>query len=373
MIVYGLSYFLAIFRCAACVIKRVLLPGLAAAFLAMDVSMASSQTMTDSTESGRGRTFTGSVDTAPGILPQLGVLLRLPDSLQLRDPNDPEPPNAKIAYDRLLPLGAQKVIDRGYSLPLPLGITIIGVDNTQAQKISDLAVALGKGTAPPYGSDLKDLPFVTIDNVVSRTRTKQVKFDAWVFPFLNLFAAIGKVDGSVDLDVVVDLDAAFPPPICTPLSPCGQVSAGFTAGVDAVTATIGAIGVYSFGHWWTSGNLSGTLTAGSNSDTNIKSYTAGLRAGRRFEFGHGNIISPYFGVSYLDIDSVVEGVTSLRNAFPDGDDLFVRYRIQQENLDKWSVIAGLNVGFKNGTSIQAEYNRNTGGYERFVLTASYRF
>ena len=134
---------------------------------------------------------------------------------------------------------------------------------------------MGKGTAPPFGTELRPIPNAAIENVVSRTRTKQVKFDAWVLPFLNMFAAVGKVDGTVNLDVIADLDAALPPPICTPIAPCGTVSANFDAGVDAVTATIGATGVYSIGYWWTSATLSTTLTAGSNSDTDIKSYTGG--------------------------------------------------------------------------------------------------
>lgn len=320
-----------------------------------------------------GKRFTGEVETAPGILPQLGVLLRFPDELQLRNPETNEPEAEPEPYNRLLPLGAEKVIEKGYLLPLPLGFTIIGVDNTQRQGISDLEVALGKGTAPPQGTDLVPLPNVAIENVLSRTTTKQVKVDAWVLPFLNVFAAVGKVDGSVNLDVIADLDAALPPPICNPVSPCGTISANFDAGVDAVTGTLGLTGVYSFGYWWTSATLSATLTAGSNADTDIKSYSGGVRAGRRFAFGNGHILSPYFGVSYLDVDSIVEGVTGLDDVFPDGDDLFVRYRIKQENLDKWSAVAGLNVGFRNGTSVQAEYNRNTGGGERFVLATSVRF
>jgi len=339
-------------------------------FLCLGTSVLADDTATPS-EVKFGNRFTGTVETADGIIPQLGVKLRLPDGLQLRDPSHPEQ-NAPQKYTRSLPFGAQKVVDQGYSLPLPFGITVIGVKNSQRQSLTDASVALGKGTAPPPGTPLVDLPFVTFDNVVSKTRSKQIKVDAWILPFLNIFGTVGKVDGSVNLDVLVDLDAAFPPPVCTPLNPCGTAAANFNAGVDAVTTTIGANGVYSKGFWWLSGNLSTTLTMGSSSDTDIKSYTAGLRAGRRFQFGSGHIISPYFGASYLDIDSEVEGVTSLKDAFPNGDDLFVRYRVQQSNIDKISAVVGLNLGFKNGTSIQAEYNKSRGG-ERFVLTGSYRF
>lgn len=312
-------------------------------------------------------------DRASGILPQLAYWFRLPDDLQLRDPDQPITPTEPVEYNRFLPLGAQGVIDRGYVLPRPWGVTVIGVDNTQTQLIDNLAVALGKGTEPPPGTDLVDLPFVALENVVSRTRSKQVKVDAWVLPFLNVFASIGKVDGNVDLDVVVDLDAAFPPPVCGPADPCGTVSAGFVAGVDAVTTTLGLAGVYSFGNWWVTGNVSGTITAGENADTDITSYTTGVRFGRRFQFGNGHLVSPYFGASYLYVNSTVEGVTRLSDAFPDGDDLYVRYRIDQQNADRWSGVLGLNVGFSNGTALQAEYNRNGGGGERFVLAASYRF
>lgn len=162
------------------------------------------------------------------MLPQLGVLFRLPDTLQLQNPDTGQPEDTPSPYHRILPFGANKVIERGYSFPLPFGITVIGVENTQRQSITELSVALGKGTAPPYGTALHPLPGVTFDNVVSQ----QVKFDAWVLPFLNVFGAVGKVDGTVTLDVVPDLDDTSPPPICTPVSPCGSVTANIDRRIE---------------------------------------------------------------------------------------------------------------------------------------------
>ncbi|MEQ9693949.1 hypothetical protein [Shimia sp. SDUM112013] len=307
-----------------------------------------------------------------GILPQLHALLRLPENLQLRYPEAVPSTEHPITYDRILPFKAQEAIDRGYTLPLPFGVAVIGVENTQLQRITDVAVALGKGAPPPPNTPLRPLPFVTLDNVISKTRSKQVKLDAWILPNLNVFASLGKVDGRADLDVVVDLDAAFPPPICNPISPCGTVSQRFRAGVDAVTATLGVTGVVGWKNYFLSGTASFTDTLGKNSDTEVRSLTAGLRFGRRWVVFDDVLFAPYLGVSYLDYDEKISGVTRLNNAFPDGDSLDVRYTAQSTNADKVSAVIGLNVGFENGLSVQGEYNRNSNG-DRFVLSATKRF
>ncbi|NDR55670.1 MULTISPECIES: hypothetical protein [Aliiruegeria] len=314
--------------------------------------------------------FTEAEGTPSGILPQLGVLLRLPEGLQLRNPSSPSPPEEPIPYDRVFPLLGEKTINRGYALPLPVGVTLLGVNNIQEQHLSNLAVTLAKGSDPSK-DDLKETPFVSFDNVRSYTRSKQLKADLWVLPFLNLFAAVGKLDGEVDLDVMLDLADIGPLPPGAGLP--DDITLDFTASIDAVTTTVGAIAVYGIGAWWGSLNASHTITVSSNSETDIKSTTAGLRLGRRFEFGNGHMVSPYAGASYLDVDTVIEGVYSLEDAFDDGDALNIRYRVRQENVHKYSAIFGLNMGFRNGTAVQAEYNRNGGGDERVVLSATYRF
>lgn len=313
-----------------------------------------------------------SAEMSDGILPQLGILLKFPDNLQLRNPRNSQTTTEPVIYERKLPLFGQQAVDRGYALPLPFGISIIGVDNSQLQEITDPAVALGKGFAPPPGTPLVPIPFVTLENVISRTSSKQVKLDVWVLPNVNLFGSVGKVNGSADLDVVVDLDQIFPPPICTPISPCGTATGHFVAGIDATTITIGATVVHGWDNYFLTGTGSLTETIGKNSDTSVSSVSASARFGRRWLVGHNTVFAPYIGVSYLDYDEEIEGVTGLPNAFPDGDSLEVRYRAQSTNVDKFSGVIGLNVGFKNGMGIQAEYNKSQSG-ERFVLSGVTRF
>ncbi|WP_139188567.1 autotransporter outer membrane beta-barrel domain-containing protein [Aliiruegeria lutimaris] len=344
---------------------------ISAAFLiSIALSASGQETIEPDQDTGLSWRYTGKVEAAPGVLPQLGVLLRVPDNLQLRDPSASKVPDEPIRYDRLFPLLGEEAINRGYALPLPIGLTLLGVDNVQEQNLSNLSVTLGKGFEPSK-DDLKETPFVSFENVRSSTRSKQLKADVWVLPFLNLFATVGQLDGEVGLDVLLDLADIGPLPPGAGLP--DNLRLNFTANIDAVTTTVGAIGVYGIGNWWGSLNAAHTITVSSNSETDIRSTTAGLRVGRRFEFGNGHMASPYLGASYLDVDTVIEGVYKVEDAFDDGDDLNIRYKVRQENVNKYSAVLGLNLGFRNGTSVQAEFNRNGGGDERVVLSATYRF
>lgn len=323
---------------------------------------------------------------AVGILPQLGTALRLPEGFRFYDPEGPRSPDEHIEYDRSFPIGAEKLINRGYSLPSPIGVSIIGVTNLQDQAVTELNLALGKGAVPPADVELRPFPAVVIDSS-SDTQTAQIKADLWVLPFLNVYASLGTVTG--DAEITVKIDLADAPEICipdprptlpgTPPRPpiCGEndLSGSFTlpikSRVDRRTATLGLAGAFSIGKWF--GALTGSYTdTYGDRASDISNISAGLRAGRRLVFGNSNLLTPYIGVSYLDIDTRVNGVSTLRDAFPDGDDLNVRYDIQVDNTDKFAGILGLGMGFTNGMRIQLEWNKSARS-ERFLLSGELRF
>ena len=150
---------------------------------------------------------------AAGVLPQLGILLQLPEDYKLYDPEGPRPPDEYIEYDRMFPIWGEQTINRGYKLPLPIGVSIIGVNNTQDQTITDLNLSIGKGAVPPTDVELRPFPAVSIDTT-SITQSGQIKADLWVLPFLNVFGSVGKVTG--EADITVNIDLANAPTICIP-------------------------------------------------------------------------------------------------------------------------------------------------------------
>jgi len=106
--------------------------------------------------------------------------------------------------------------------------------------------------------------------------------------------------------------------------------------------------------------------------SDIKTTNASVRAGRRLFFKSGTLLSPFFGINYLDIDTRVQGITSLADAFPDGDSINVRYDIQLENDDKYAGAIGLTAGFTNGTSIVFEWNKSANS-ERYLFSGTVRY
>ena len=323
---------------------------------------------------------------ATGVLPQLAVLLRVPEDLRLYDPDVPSPPDEHIEYDRTFPIGGEEVVNRGYALPLPIGVSIIYVPNVQDQTITDLNLAIGKGAVPPVDVELTPFPAVNIDST-SDTDSVQIKGDLWVLPFLNVYATVGKVTGDASITVNIDLadapEICIPdprptlpgapprPPTCSENDQSGSFLLPIRSQVDRNAATLGLLGAYSVGKWFTSVTASYSDTWGDKA-SNVSTINAGVRAGRRLFLGSGHTLTPFFGVNYLDIDTRVQGVATLRDAFPDGDDLNVRYDIKLDNTDKYAGIVGLGFGFTNGMGIQFEWNKSSGS-ERFVLAAEMRF
>jgi hypothetical protein len=323
---------------------------------------------------------------ATGVLPQLAVLLRVPENYRLYDPEGPRLPDEHIEYERRFPIGGEMVVNRGYALPLPVGVSIIYVPNVQDQTITDLNLAFGKGAIPPVDVDLRPFPTVSIGST-SDTDSLQLKADLWVLPFLNVYATLGQVTGDASITVNIDLadapEICIPdprptlpgapprPPICSENDQTGSFLLPIKSQVDRNAATLGVLGAFSIDKWFTSVTASYTDTWGEKA-SNVTTINAGVRAGRRLFLGSGHSLTPYFGINYLDIDTRVLGVATLRDAFPDGDDFNVRYDIQLDNTDKYAGIVGLSIGFTNGIALQFEWNKSSGS-ERFVLAAEKRF
>ena len=83
-------------------------------------------------------------------------------------------------------------------------------------------------------------------------------------------------------------------------------------------------------------------------------------------------MSPCIGLSYLDLNQEVEGSTRPRDAFPDGDDLDLRYRACISNTGKFSGMISFNLGSIQEILVAGEYNFSPNS-DRFVDPTTYRF
>ncbi|MEP9359653.1 porin family protein [Sphingomonas sp. KR3-1] len=273
-------------------------------------------------------------------------------------------------WQKLLPFRAEAARRRGYDLPLPFGVSAMYVHNVEDLASSDLAVAFAKGGAVPAGTTLTPVPFVTTDGLRGRSGGVQFRADAWLLPNLNLFVNVGRMQGSVDVGVDIDLSQIAPAVLCRN-GRCQQ-HLDFKATVDNVTVTTGAIAVYGGQHWFGSVMASHTESFASKERSDIRTSTAGVRVGPRFHPGRGTELTVYGGGQYLDIDTVIEGALEADDLFADGDALGLRYRTRAWNPTKWAAVFGFNLQIAKRWALQAEYQGSKGN-SRAILGAGFRF
>ena len=279
--------------------------------------------------------------------------------------------NAPRNWGRRLPFLAQKVIDEGYDLPLPYGIGLTYADVDQEQLFSSLEVGIN-------GRDRRPVEFVDFENSRSLSQSASLKLDAWLFPFMNVYAMIGQVDGRAPVDVVVDgngflealeVNCDRPPP--SPLCPLLQdkfytlpINASFEGNTYGVGMTLAA----GWNGWfvtipfnWTYADMVGSKTDGTN-------FTATPRGGYLFNLGRAGSIAAFLGGNYLNSDLTVDGV-----ATAPGTDLTFDYVIDQKNKDEWNAVAGFNWDFSRNLSWSLEYNGFVGSRTAWISSLVWRY
>jgi hypothetical protein len=101
----------------------------------------------------------------------------------------PEADKTKPLID-WLPIWGKRAQDKGFDLPLPFGLGLTYTYTHQNMVVSDLVVE-GR---PVAGLTFKDAP--------TTTHTGVFRADAWVFPFLNIYALVGETSGTTQPVVV---------------------------------------------------------------------------------------------------------------------------------------------------------------------------
>jgi hypothetical protein len=96
-------------------------------------------------------------------------------------------------YPYALPIWGDKATKRGYSLPYSAGVSVQYFGQKSNLVIDNLMVGFNHG--PMY--DLDGL--VRFDKAVSRSDGVSLRPDVWLFPFLNVYAILGRSSASTDV------------------------------------------------------------------------------------------------------------------------------------------------------------------------------
>jgi hypothetical protein len=284
---------------------------------------------------------------------------------------DQQGEDAPRIWEHRLPFLAQKVIDEGYDLPLPYGIGVTYANVNQDMLLSGLEVGINGREKTPF-------EFVAFSDANAENDTGQLKIDAWLFPFMNVFALLGKIDGVARMDVLLDgngmldqLDATcggFPPnPLC-PILRDKTFTLPIETSFSGTTYGIGTILAGGWHNWFVAIPITFTYADMDSTDTDGIALTVTPRFGRSIHMGQWGNLSLFTGGNYLDAELEVAGTVST----PD-DLIVIDYTIEQKNEDKWNLLVGGNWDINRRWSFSAEYNGFIGSREAFIMSLTSRF
>ena len=273
-------------------------------------------------------------------------------------------------WNHPLPLLGKQAVARGYDLPMPFGIGVLRADVRQDMRIENLQVGFnGNGTRPyefvSFGAD-------------SDLITEQIKVDAWVLPFLNLYGTFGQVNGDLDLDIAIDGDTmlnqigkdctgAIRPPVCH-LFEGKQVR--FPLDVDLSPMNYGAGGVVASGwrDWFLLVPFNVTWTDSDKSTLEGRALTISPRLGRGFALKRAGRLTVFAGGNYLDVRTVAAGSLAIP-----GTDQVLDYKVDQSNSDRWNLVTGANWDVTPRLSVMLEYDGFIGTRDAFISAVTVRF
>jgi len=253
-----------------------------------------------------------------------------------------------------LPLG--KSLAAGQELPLPLGISanvFFLEQNMEAQSISidipPLPLPTGPLQLPP------GLPAQTA-KLESRATSTTAKLDAWVLPFLNVYAVAGYVDGETSAS---GFSVGGLPPQVASLLP-NSFTLSYSGPVYGGGVTLAA----GFKHYFASVDANYTESDLDIGDSTIEAFVITPRIGVTGSLGGLNG-SLYVGAMHQDVDEQQNGTVIFPVA---GQAVPVGYDVISEAEEKWNYLVGANlkageswnygieVGFSDRTHVMAMLN-----------------
>lgn len=235
-----------------------------------------------------------------------------------------------------------KSIAEGFDLPRPFGL---GVDYfTMEQDYQIRSLQFNLPGVPPIPPEL-----VKVDNDVDH---RDLKFDVWVLPFLNLFAIYGHVNARTD----VDLTAV--PAQALGLPPLGIIPVRYDGNVYGGGLTL----VYGNERWFTS--LTGTWTHSNlngDFDSSVRSQSWQPRLGLV-----RGAWSAWVGGQYIAVEEDHAGVIQLIPALPP-----IPFSVSLEEDNAWNAVIGARYAFNDQFDLTGEYG--AGQRDTLLVNATWRF
>jgi hypothetical protein len=288
-------------------------------------------------------------------------------------------------WDHFFPIWGRKVIEKGFELPLPVGLNVQYLYNYQELDIGNLQLGVNnRGLV-----DVSD--FIDVGHSSVTTSSLQLRPDLWVLPFLNVYGLFGvgfntvdvKVGKPVELPAQIDREAMV---------------AGFGGNVSAAVSRYFLV-------------LDGNLTWADVDGLDQKSRANVLsgRIGRSFLLPKDMRVAGWLGFMHMGIENNTSGSIRLGDALPGLGDYFeedyqnsdwynnlgsvaqrkvdelfaeiaaknpedttIQYALDKQLAGQWSLVLGGQFQFNPHWMLRWEYSHSE-TRAAFLLNVNYRF
>lgn len=209
-------------------------------------------------------------------------------------------------YDNIFPLLGRKAIERGFDLPKPLGLNLIGVYVDQHIDIGGLGLSTNDNPIMP-------VEFIDFGTNTSTVTTLNARLDLWVLPFLNIYGLGGKAWANTTVE------------ISEPIA--------FTSSVDQTGTYFGTglTAAFGFKRNFVSVDQNWTWTSLEKLDEAVRGAILSFRVGRTLKLGPRERMAFWVGAMRAKIATETTGSIALSEAVP--PETVDRIRDQLENVE----------------------------------------
>ena len=213
----------------------------------------------------------------------------------------------------------QKVQDRGMAdqLQLPFGVNLNYVNSYMDLEITEFGLSLGDRDL----SSIVNLETLNFQQVSATTNGINLRADAWVLPFMNIYGLFSSVTGGTQ----VSLQPTWKDATGEVILQLPEFSSN--VGFNALTYGFGATLIFGWNNYFLSTDFNYSRTDTELLKKQVGYGTLSARAGYRIKLSNTNkdfFVAPYLGVMYRDFIGA-EGNTGdigLDEVFPDLDATF---------------------------------------------------
>ncbi len=232
-------------------------------------------------------------------------------------------------YPYALPIWGDKATALGFDLPYSAGLSVNYLTQESELVLENLLVGFNNG--PQYDID----EIVRFNNAIASASALNIRPDIWILPFLNVYAILGNVKTSTEIDASIYL-----PDTANVWSPIASFNT--IAKFDGTVFGLGITPTMGVGGGWIALDMNFAWTDIAALDKPVKTFVFGPRFGKSFKFKKPQSqLALWVGGFRVQFSSETTGSLPLIELFPGADpqakvdQAIMNVDTKQMNVDEW--------------------------------------